>query len=63
MPSSLVLLKVWIVWKRVNSLPHDKVLDGTELKAFADVKFNDAKIIISLFYGVENIFGKGESSY
>ena len=32
--------KVWIVWLRVNSLPNDKFLDCSKLKALADDKVN-----------------------
>ena len=35
---------------------------GLEMKAFADVKLNVAKKIISLFDRVENIAGKGENA-
>ena len=56
------LLKVVIVWERVNYLPNDKILDFTKLKAFADNKLNVAKIIICLFDKVENIVGKGENA-
>ena len=42
----------------ITSLPNDNILDRTKLKAFADVKLNDAKMMISLFYRVENIVGK-----
>ena len=42
-----------------NSFPHDKILDQTKLKAFADDKLNVTKMIISVFDRVENIVGKG----
>ena len=38
--SSETLLKLCAVWKRVNSLPNDKILDWSKLKAFADGKIN-----------------------
>ena len=41
------------------SLPNDKILPLTKLKAFADDKFSVAKTMISVFDGVENIAGKG----
>ena len=44
----------------INPLPDDKILDQTELKAFADDKLNVTKMIISVFDRVENIVGKGE---
>ena len=43
-----------------NPFPHDKILDLTKLKAFADEKLNVSKMIISVFDRVENIVGKGE---
>ena len=46
----------------LNLLPIDKILDVTKLKAFADDKFNVAKITISLFDQVENTVGKGENA-
>ena len=33
---------------RVNLLPDDKILASTKLKAFADEKFNAAKMTISV---------------
>ena len=49
------------VWEWVNSLTSNKVLDGTKFKAFAEVKFNVAKKMISLFVSIENIVGKEEN--
>ena len=43
-----------------NPFAHDNILDQTKLKAFADDKLNVTKMIISIFYRVENIVGKGE---
>ena len=43
-----------------NLFPHDKILDQTKLKAFADDKLNVIKMIISVFDRVENIVAKGE---
>ena len=43
-----------------NSFPHDKILDQTKLKTFADDKLNATKIIISVFDRVGNIVGRGE---
>ena len=37
-------------------------LDWTNFQAFAEDKLNVAKIMISVFYKVENIVGKGENS-
>ena len=41
-----------------NPFPHDKTLDQTELKAFADEKLNVTKMIISVLDKVENIGAK-----
>ena len=57
------VLTINILWKGVqlfNPFPHDKILDLTKLKAFADEKLNVSKMIISVFDRVENIVGKGE---
>ena len=58
-----------IVWEWVNqyfsffnSLPNNKILDVTKLKAFADDKINIAQVKISIFDKVENIVGKGENA-
>ena len=47
-------------WTPFNLFPHDKILDQTKLKAFADDKLNITKVIVSVFNRVENIVGKGE---
>ena len=44
----------------INPFPHDKILNETKLKAFADDKLNITEMIISVFDRVENIVGKGE---
>ena len=58
------LVKQWDVREYttllINPFPHDKILDQTKLKAFADDKLNVPKMIISVFDRVENIVGKGE---
>ena len=41
---------------------NDKVWAPTKLKAFADDKFNDTKMLISLFNRLENIVAKGENA-
>ena len=41
-----------------NQFPHDKILDQTKLKAFADNKLNVTKMIISVFDRAENIVEK-----
>ena len=42
-----------------NSLPDDKILALSKLKAFADNKINVAQNIKFVFHKVENIAGKG----
>ena len=44
------------------SLLNNKVWGWTKLEAFADDKFNVAKMMISLFDRVENNVGKGENA-
>ena len=46
----------------VNSLPSDKIVHRTKLKAFADNKLNIAKMTISLYDRVENNVVKGENA-
>ena len=45
-----------------NSLPNNKFLDRTKLKAFADDKLNVAEMMTSLFDRKENAVGKGENA-
>ena len=45
-----------------DSLQHDNILNVTKFKAFAEDKFNVAKMMISLFDRVENTVGKGENT-
>ena len=45
-----------------NSLPYDKNLDWSKLKALADDKIKVLKMIIFVFDSVENILGKGENA-
>ena len=49
-----------VKFKKVNPFPHDKNLEQTKLKAFADDKLNVTKMMISVFDREENIVGKGE---
>ena len=44
----------------IKPLLHDKILDWTKLKTFADDKINVAEMMISLSDRVENIVGKEE---
>ena len=46
-----------------NSLPNNKILDWSKLKAFADDKIKIHNMIIFVFGRVENIVGKGESFF
>ena len=45
------------------SLPINKFLDLSKLKAFADNISNVATMIISVFYWVENTVGKEDADY
>ena len=65
------MLSIWtslkfIFWVKsidlLNSLPNDKIVEVTKLKAFADDKLNIAKMMNSLFDRVENTVGKGENA-
>ena len=42
--------------------PDDKISDWSELKAFADDKFNITQMLISVFARVENVVGRGENA-
>ena len=46
----------------LNSLPNDKILDWSKLKAFADDKIKVLKMMVFVFDRVENIVGKGENA-
>ena len=46
----------------VNPLPNYKILDETNLKAFADDKLNVVRMMIPLLDRVENTVGKGENA-
>ena len=50
------------LFQGVNSLPNNKILDLTRLRAFADDKSNVAEMTICLFDRVENTGGKGENA-
>ena len=45
-----------------NPLPNDKILDVTNLKAFADNISNVTKVATSLYDRVENTVEKGENA-
>ena len=46
----------------LNSLPHDKSLHWSKLKAFADDKIKVTEKLKILLERVENIVGKGENA-
>ena len=46
----------------LKSLPNNKILDSTNLKAFAVDKLDVVKLTISVYDMVENIVGKGENA-
>ena len=50
------------MWEWVNSLPKDKILDWSKLKAFADENFKIAKTMISVCDRAENVVGIGENA-
>ena len=45
-----------------NSLPNNKILDLSKLKAFADDKINAAQKLKICYGTIENILGKGENA-
>ena len=45
-----------------NSLPNDKLLDWSKLKAFADEKMNVTQKLKFVIGRIENIMGKGENA-
>ena len=51
-----------IVWEWVNSLPNNKILDSSKLKAFADEKLNEVEKMEFVFGFLENLVGKGENA-
>ena len=51
-----------IVWYSFNSLPNDKILDWSKLKALADDNINLAEKLKFVLERVENIVGKGENA-
>ena len=46
----------------IDSLPNNKILDWSNLQAFADKDFNITKTMISVCDRVENTVGKGENA-
>ena len=51
-----------IVCEWVNSLPNDKILDFSKLKALADDKSSVTQNLKFVLGTVENIVGKGENA-
>ena len=47
---------------RLNTLPNDKILDGSKFKAFADNKISLTEKLKLVLRRVENIVGKGENA-
>ena len=45
-----------------NTLPNDRILDKSEIKAFADDIINLIEKIKTIFGRVKNIVGKGENA-
>ena len=46
----------------LNSIPNDRILDVTKLKAFAGDNLNITKMTITLFDRSENTVRKGENA-
>ena len=57
----LVYIEPYSVKRRLNSLPNDKFLDWSKLKAFSD-DLNLAEKLRFVFGRVKNIVGKGENA-
>ena len=55
-PAQHVVIFHWCI----NPFPLYKILDQPKLKAFADNKLNVTKMIIPVFYRLENVVEKGE---
>ena len=51
-----------ILCQLTNSVPNDKILDWSKLKAFADDNLYTAHMMIYAFDRVEKIVGKGENA-
>ena len=57
---SLVVSSTDSVTRLFNSFPNDRILDWSNLRAFADDILKVARILIFVFGRVRNIMGKGE---
>ena len=53
---------IFVILVKLNSLPNDKILHWSKLKAFADNNLNVAKLTVSVFDRAENIVGKEENA-
>ena len=53
---------VWYRGEGFNSLPNDKILDWSNLKAFADNKIKVTEKLKIVWGRLENIVGHGENS-
>ena len=56
------ILLLLVNFRHFNTLPNDKILDRSKLKAFADDKIKFAKLRAFLLNSVENTVGKGENA-
>ena len=60
------LVKMYVIIRSrmssINSLPHNKILDWSKLKAFADDKLNATEKLKFVLGRVEKIVGKGENA-
>ena len=50
------------LFQSLNSLPNDKILDWSKLKAFADDKITVIEKLWFVLGRIENIVGKGENA-
>ena len=57
-----IALNLYCSIPNINSIPIDKILDMTKLRAFADNKLNVAEMTISLYHTVENTVEKRENA-
>ena len=57
-----IALNLYCSIPNINSIPNDKILDMTKLRAFADNKLNVAEMTISLYHTAENTVEKRENA-
>ena len=53
---------IFVVFKRINSVPHGMILDWSKLKEFAEDKIYVTEKLKYALGRVENITGKGENA-